>query len=175
MVAFVPVNAVNSHQVVIAGGGPTGLMLAGELALAGADPVIVERRATQEVEGSRAGGLHSRTLDVLDMRGIVARFLDAGQTVQITGFSGIPLDLSDAPTRYPYTLALRQGEIERLLAEWVDELGVPTLRRAMGGPGPTRRRDARRRVAASRDRRGPGARGGAHPARRPCCLDWVGR
>ena len=50
------------HQVVIAGGGPTGMMLAGELALAGVDVAIVERRADQDLVGSLAGGLHSRTL-----------------------------------------------------------------------------------------------------------------
>jgi 2-polyprenyl-6-methoxyphenol hydroxylase-like FAD-dependent oxidoreductase len=57
---------MTEHAVVIAGGGPTGLMLAGELALAGVDVAIVERRASQELVGSRAGGLHSRTIEVLD-------------------------------------------------------------------------------------------------------------
>ncbi|WP_235780080.1 FAD-dependent monooxygenase [Sinomonas notoginsengisoli] len=121
-------DTAENHQVVIAGGGPTGMMLAAELALAGVDTVIVELRATHKVEGSRAGGLHSRTLEVLDMRGVVERFLEAGQTLQITGFAGIPLDVSDFPTRHPYSLALGQGEIERILGEWVEELGVPTLR-----------------------------------------------
>lgn len=119
---------MNEHDVVIAGGGPTGLMLAGELALAGIDTVVVERRASQVVDGSRAGGLHSRTIEVLDQRGIADRFLAAGQAMQIQGFAGIPLDISDFPTRHPYGLALWQGHIERLLAEWVDELGVPVRR-----------------------------------------------
>ena len=69
---------LTDHAVVIAGGGPTGLMLAGELALAGIDVAIVERRASQDVDGSRAGGLHSRTIEVLDQRGIAERFLDGG-------------------------------------------------------------------------------------------------
>ena len=69
---------MTNHAVVIAGGGPTGLMLAGELALAGVDVAIVERRASQELAGSRAGGLHSRTIEVLDQRGIADRFLVAG-------------------------------------------------------------------------------------------------
>ena len=56
---------MTDHAVVIAGGGPTGLMLAGELALAGVDVAIVERRANQGLVGSRAGGLHSRTIEVL--------------------------------------------------------------------------------------------------------------
>ena len=58
--------AMTEHAVVIAGGGPTGLMLAGELALVGIDVAIVERRASQDLAGARAGGLHSRTIEVLD-------------------------------------------------------------------------------------------------------------
>jgi 2-polyprenyl-6-methoxyphenol hydroxylase-like FAD-dependent oxidoreductase len=116
------------HAVVIAGGGPTGLMLAGELALAGVDVAIVERRQTQELAGARAGGLHARTLEVLDQRGIADRFLAAGQKAQIAGFARVPLDISDFPTRHNYGLALWQNHIERLLAEWVAALGVPTYR-----------------------------------------------
>jgi 3-(3-hydroxy-phenyl)propionate hydroxylase len=116
------------HAVVIAGGGPTGLMLAGELALAEVDAVIVERRASQELDGSRAGGLHSRTLEVLEQRGIAERFVSAGQTHPHVGYAGIPLDISDFPTRHSYVLALWQRDIERILAAWVEELGVPILR-----------------------------------------------
>ena len=116
------------HAVVIAGGGPTGMMLAGELALAGVDVVIVERRVDQSVDGSRAGGLHSRTIEVLDQRGIAERFLSEGQAMQVQGFAGIPLDISDFPTRHPNGLALWQSRFEPILAEWVAELGVPTLR-----------------------------------------------
>src|SRR2546426_7505746 len=116
------------HAVVVAGGGPTGLMLAGELALAGVDVAIVERRASQELAGSRAGGLHSRTIEVLDQRGIADRFLSEGQTVQVAAFAGVPLDISDFPTRHPYGLGLWQNHIERILAGWVDELEVPIYR-----------------------------------------------
>ncbi|WP_319428974.1 FAD-dependent monooxygenase [Mycobacterium sp. RTGN5] len=116
------------HAVVIAGGGPTGLMLAGELALAGVDVAVVERRLTQEVTGQRAGGLHSRTIEVLDQRGIADRFLAAGQALQVAGFAQIRLDISDFPTPHPYGLALWQNGIERLLADWVGELAVPILR-----------------------------------------------
>ena len=119
---------MTDHAVVIAGGGPTGMMLAGELALAGVDVVIVERRLTQHVDGSRAGGLLARSLEVLDQRGIVDRFVDAGQKHPIMGFSGIPLDVTDFPSRHNYTLALWQSEFEPILADWVAELGVPTLR-----------------------------------------------
>jgi 2-polyprenyl-6-methoxyphenol hydroxylase-like FAD-dependent oxidoreductase len=119
---------MTEHAVVIAGGGPTGLMLAGELTLAGVDVVIVERRASQDLDGSRAGGLLSRTIEVLDQRGIAERFLSAGQVAQVQGFAGILLDISDFPTRHNYVLALWQSHFERILAGWVGELGVPILR-----------------------------------------------
>jgi len=113
------------QAVVIAGGGPTGLMLAGELALAGVDVAIVERRDSQDLAGSRAGGLHSRTIEVLDQRGIADRFLSKGQVAQVAAFAGVPLDISDFPTRHPYGLGLWQNHIERILAGWVHELRVP--------------------------------------------------
>ena len=119
---------MTGHAVVIAGGGPTGLMLAAELALAGADVAIVERRASQHLDGSRAGGLHSRTIEVLDQRGIAGRFLSQGQAMQVQSFAGIPLDISDFPTRHNYGLALWQNRFERILAAWVSELGVPIIR-----------------------------------------------
>jgi 2-polyprenyl-6-methoxyphenol hydroxylase-like FAD-dependent oxidoreductase len=112
-------------SVVIAGGGPTGLMLAGELALAGVDVAIVERRPSQDLPGSRAGGLHARTIEVLDQRGIAERFLSEGQVAQVAGFGGVPLDISDFPTRDPYGLGLWQKHIERILAGWVHDLKVP--------------------------------------------------
>ncbi|HLN40853.1 MAG TPA: FAD-dependent monooxygenase [Acidimicrobiales bacterium] len=116
------------HAVAIAGGGPTGLMLAGELALAGIDVAIVERRASQELDGSRSGGLQSRTIEVLDQRGIADRFLAEGQAMQVQSFARIPLDISDFPTRHNYGLALWQSHFERILAAWVSELGVPIAR-----------------------------------------------
>ena len=119
---------MTKHAVVIAGGGPTGLMLAGELALARVDVAIVERRANQDLAGSRAGGLHSRTIEVLDQRGIADRFLSQGKVMQVAGFALIPLDISDFPTRHNYGLALWQNHIERILAAWVDELAVPIYR-----------------------------------------------
>ena len=116
------------HAVVVAGGGPTGLMLAGELALAGIDVAIVERRPNQELPGSRAGGLHARTIEVLDQRGIADRFLSEGHVAQVQGFAFNRLDISDFPTRHNYGLGLWQNHIERILAGWVDELAVPTYR-----------------------------------------------
>lgn len=120
--------SAQDHAVVVAGGGPTGLMLAGELAIAGVDVAIVERRADQSLDGSRSGGLHARTLEVLDQRGIVDRFVEAGQTHPALGYSGFWLDITDFPTRYPYVLALWQKEFEPILAGWVDELAVPFYR-----------------------------------------------
>jgi 3-(3-hydroxy-phenyl)propionate hydroxylase len=119
---------VTEHAVVIAGGGPTGLMLAGELALAGVDVAVVERRLSQELAGSRAGGLHSRTIEVLDQRGIADRFVSQGQVYQVAGFSHISLDISDFPTRHNYVLGLRQNRIEEILAGWVAELPVQIYR-----------------------------------------------
>jgi 2-polyprenyl-6-methoxyphenol hydroxylase-like FAD-dependent oxidoreductase len=119
---------MTQHAVVIVGGGPTGLMLAGELALAGVDAALVERRSNQDVLGTRAGGLHARTIEVLDQRGIAERFLAEGQVAQVAAFAMIRLDISDFPTRHPYGLALRQKHIERILGGWVDELEVPIYR-----------------------------------------------
>ncbi len=113
-----------TSEVAIIGAGPAGLMLAGELALAGVDVAVLERRDRDAVIGSRAGGLHSRTIEVLDQRGIAERFLSAGYTAQVAAFDSIPLDLSDFPTRHPYGLALWQNKFEPILAEWVQELGV---------------------------------------------------
>jgi 3-(3-hydroxy-phenyl)propionate hydroxylase len=111
--------------VAIAGAGPSGLMLGAELALASVDVVIIERRAGQELESSRAGGLHARTIEVLDQRGVADRFLAEGRPMQVQRFAGIPLDISDFPTRHNYGLALWQRHFQRILADWVNELGVP--------------------------------------------------
>jgi 3-(3-hydroxy-phenyl)propionate hydroxylase len=95
--------------------------------LAGVDVAIVERRANQDLVGSRAGGLHSRSIEILDQRGIADRFLSQGQVHPVVHFH-IPLNFSDAPTRHNYLLGLWQNHIERILAEWVGELGVTIYR-----------------------------------------------
>ncbi len=122
---------MTKHAVVIVGAGPTGLMLAGELALAEVDVAIVEWRPSQDLAGSRAGGLHSRTIEVLDQRGIADRFVSEGQVAQVAGFAGTRLDISDFPTRHPYSLGLWQNHIERILAGWVAELAVTIYRGRM--------------------------------------------
>jgi 2-polyprenyl-6-methoxyphenol hydroxylase-like FAD-dependent oxidoreductase len=138
---------MTEHAVVISGGGPTGLMLAGELALAKVDVAIVERRASRDLPGSRACGLHSCTIEVLDQRGIADRFLSQGQVAQVARFSGIILELSDFPTRHNYGLGLWQNHIERILAGWVGELAVPIYR---GREGFRAGRHRRRRGAVRR-------------------------
>jgi 2-polyprenyl-6-methoxyphenol hydroxylase-like FAD-dependent oxidoreductase len=119
---------MTDHAVVIAGGGPTGLMLAAELALAKIDVAIVERRASQDLVGSRAGGLHSRTIEILDQRGVADRFVSQGQVYPVAGFAMIQFDMSDFPTRRNYVLGLTQNHIERVMSEWVAELSVPIYR-----------------------------------------------
>src|ERR1700720_1253121 len=119
---------MTKHEVVIAGAGPTGLMLAGELALAGVDVAIVERRASQDLPGPRAGGLTSRPIQGFDQRGTAHWVLAEGQVAQVAGFGSVRLDISDFPTRHPYGLALWQNHIERILAGWVQELAVPVYR-----------------------------------------------
>ena len=113
------------YAVVIAGAGPTGLTLAAELALANVDVVIVERRHSLDLVGSCAGGLHARSLEIFDQRGIAQRFIDEGQKAQ---FAGVTLDLGNFPTRHNCGLGLWQNHIERILAQWVAELGVPIRR-----------------------------------------------
>ncbi|HEY4239970.1 MAG TPA: FAD-dependent monooxygenase [Kofleriaceae bacterium] len=115
-------------MIVIAGGGPTGMVLAAELALAGVETLLVEKRRGQELESARAGGLHARTIELFDQRGVAERFLAEGTRAQIVRFAGGPLDISDFPTRHNYGLALWQNHIERILAAWVAELRVPALR-----------------------------------------------
>ncbi|MGY1624760.1 FAD-dependent monooxygenase [Geodermatophilus sp. SYSU D00965] len=115
-------------DVLVAGAGPTGMVLAGELALAGVDVQVVERRSTPGLVGMRARGFHSRTIEILDQRGIADRFLAAGKVVPAASFANASMDVSDVPTRHPYTLALVQSRIEEILAGWIGELGVPVHR-----------------------------------------------
>jgi 2-polyprenyl-6-methoxyphenol hydroxylase-like FAD-dependent oxidoreductase len=116
--------AMTEHAVVVAGGGPAGMMLAAELALAKIDVAVVERRPDHGLVGSRAGGFHSRTIEVLDQRGVADRFLAEGQVAQVATFGKTVLDMSDFPTRHPYSLGIWQNQIERIMAAWIAELSV---------------------------------------------------
>ncbi|MEW9554135.1 FAD-dependent monooxygenase [Nonomuraea sp. NPDC050783] len=111
------------EDVVIAGAGPTGLMLACELRLAGVDVLVLER-LTEPTRDSRAGGLHPRSLEVLDQRGMLDPFLAEGRPLPGARFAGMPLDLSVLPTRHPFLLVIVQRRIERLLEARARELGV---------------------------------------------------
>jgi 3-(3-hydroxy-phenyl)propionate hydroxylase len=111
-------------EVVVVGAGPAGMMLSAELALAGVDVLVLERRPDHVLADSRAGGFHARTIEVLDQRGVADRFLAEGQAVQAAMFGTTVLDMSDFPTRHPYSLGIWQKHIERIMAEWIAELGV---------------------------------------------------
>jgi 2-polyprenyl-6-methoxyphenol hydroxylase-like FAD-dependent oxidoreductase len=115
---------MTDHAVVIAGGGPAGMMLAAELALAKVDVAIVERRPDHVLAGSRAGGFNSRTVEVLDQRGVADRFLAEGAVHEAMPFGTTMLDMSDFPTRHPYFVGIWQNQIERILAAWLAELAV---------------------------------------------------
>ncbi len=115
---------MTEHAVVIVGGGPAGMTLAAELALAGVNVAVLERRSDHVLVGSRAGGFHSRTIEVLDQRGVADRFLAEGQAAQAAMFGTTVLDVSDFPTRHPYSLGIWQNQIERILAGWIAELPV---------------------------------------------------
>jgi 3-(3-hydroxy-phenyl)propionate hydroxylase len=115
---------VSEHAVVIAGAGPAGMMLAAELALAEVDVALVERRPDHVLVGSRAGGFHSRTIEILDQRGVADRFLAEGKTAQAAMLAATVLDMSDFPTRHPYSLGIWQNQIERIMAAWLAELPV---------------------------------------------------
>jgi 3-(3-hydroxy-phenyl)propionate hydroxylase len=115
---------IRMDEVIVVGAGPAGMMLAGELALSGVGATVVDRGTSSELAGSRAGGFHSRTIEIFDQRGIADRFLAEGQVAQTARFAGTTLDISGFPTRHPYGLALWQNRIEPILAEWIADLGV---------------------------------------------------
>src|ERR1700723_4744212 len=117
---------MGNHAVVIAGGGPTGMMLAAELACVPVDVSYDEQRPDHVLVGSRAGGIHSRTIEVLDQRGVPDRFLAEGQVAQAAMLATTVLDMSDFPTRHPYSLGIWQNQIERIMAAWIAELPVRT-------------------------------------------------
>ncbi|MEU6486126.1 monooxygenase [Streptomyces sp. NPDC046887] len=116
-------------DVIVVGAGPTGLMLACELALAGVRPLIVERRPEPQRD-SRALTLHPRSVELMDLRGLAPRFLAAGTTMPGWHFAGLRtrLDFTALDSRHAYTLFIAQARTEALLAERAGELGVEILR-----------------------------------------------
>ncbi|MCP2295213.1 3-(3-hydroxy-phenyl)propionate hydroxylase [Nocardia amikacinitolerans] len=114
---------MDTTDVVIAGAGPTGLMLACELRILGLEVALLDALPARTGE-SRAGGIHARTMEILDQRGMLDGVLTQGRPLQAGHFAGIPLDFSDFATRYPFTLVLPQSLIERELERRAAELGA---------------------------------------------------
>ncbi|WP_447035089.1 monooxygenase [Streptomyces sp. DSM 118878] len=116
-------------DVIVVGAGPTGLMLGCELALAGVRTRVLERRARPQRD-SRALSLHPRSVELMDQRGLLDRFLPLGRKVPGWHFAQLPtrLDFSALDSRHNYTLFLAQAHTEALLAERAHELGVEILR-----------------------------------------------
>lgn len=111
-----PGTAPGPHPVVVAGAGPTGLLLAGDLAAAGVDVVVVEKRPAGISNLTRAFGVHARTLELLDARGLADELVATGQVVsELRLFGSIPFDIGALQSRFPFLLVTPQYEVERLL------------------------------------------------------------
>ncbi|MEU2320465.1 FAD-dependent monooxygenase [Streptomyces althioticus] len=114
-----------THPVVVVGAGPTGLLLAGDLAEAGVPVTLLEKRPHQVSNLSRAFGVHARTLEQLDARALADDLLATGSTItRLRLFRRLSLDLSTLPSRFPFLLITPQYEVERLLEQRARRLGV---------------------------------------------------
>ncbi|MFF5274805.1 FAD-dependent oxidoreductase [Streptomyces sp. NPDC000133] len=112
-------------DVLVVGAGPTGLLLAGDLAARGLSVTVVERRPRSASNMTRAFAVHARTLEVLDARGLADELLKTGS--RLTGlrlFGNLSLDLSRLRSRFPFVLITPQYEIEHLLERRALSAGV---------------------------------------------------
>ena len=117
-------------DVVVAGAGPTGLLLAGDLAAAGVGVTLVERRA-EESNLTRAFAVHARTLEQFDARGVADQVIATGNTVnRLRIFGGAAVELRSLPTRYPFVLVTPQYSVERVLEDRAVQAGA-TIRRGV--------------------------------------------
>ncbi len=115
-------------DVIVAGAGPTGLMLAGELRLHGVDVLVLDRDA-EPTQVVRALGMHARSVEVMDQRGLLDRFLALGTKHPVRGFfAGIAKPAPELDTAHPYTLGIGQPLIDRVLAEHAVEAGAEIRR-----------------------------------------------
>ena len=114
----------DSEGVLIVGAGPTGLLLAGDLAAAGVPVTVLERQA-EASPLSRALGVHARTLEMLDARGIADELISTGEKVnRLAVLSRTNIDFSDLPSRFPFVLMTSQHNVERLLEQRARSLGA---------------------------------------------------
>ena len=117
-------------DVIIIGGGPTGMMLASELRLHGVDVLVLELDA-EPSKLVRSLGLHPRSIEIMDQRGLLERFLEYGMQYPggVGSFAGIPSPhLVDLDTAHSYLLGIPQPVTDRLLAERAAELGAQLWR-----------------------------------------------
>ncbi|KUH39800.1 MULTISPECIES: FAD-dependent oxidoreductase [Streptomyces] len=119
------VGAQTDTDVVVVGAGPTGLLLAGDLATAGLRVTLVERRPRTTGNLTRAFGVHARTLELLDARGLADELVAGGTALtRLRLFGRLTLDLSRLRSRFPYLLVTPQYEVERLLERRARAAGV---------------------------------------------------
>lgn len=115
-------------DVIVAGAGPTGLMLACELRLHGLNPVVLEKEI-EPTKVVRALGLHARSIEVMDQRGLLERFLELGTKYPVGGFfAGITAPQPELDSAHAYVLGIPQTVTDRLLAEHAAEMGVDIRR-----------------------------------------------
>ncbi|MCP9945075.1 FAD-dependent monooxygenase [Streptomyces somaliensis] len=134
--------APTDADVVVVGAGPTGLLLAGDLAGAGLRVTLVERRPRTTGNLTRAFAVHARTLELLDARGLADELIGTGPALtRLRLFGSASLDLSGLRSRFPFLLVTPQYEVERLLERRAVAAGVEfrhgtalrALRRDAGG------------------------------------------